>query len=177
MAVYQLDVEKEINGEYWTNTYFVNALEGFTEAIGIAGVVTDAERTFHGTLVRFTKYRLSIPGEADDRFYTEPINAQGLLGLSEYLPLFNTVRVDFPAGFGRPYRKFYRGCIDEATTNGGQINIASATAVALLSALGDIAGLIARKNGDFLGQGTIYPRIQMRQLRRGTRRRKNPILP
>lgn len=174
MPVYQLDIEKRFSSEFWTNRYFLNGTS-LVEAIGVAPAFVAAERAFHPSSVEFVKYRLSTVAEGDNEFYTEPLGGTGLVALSDFLPLWNVVRVTFGIVGRRPHYKLYRGILGEPNTLNGII--APTTLEEIQTALENISDVNTTGTGVTLGPGIPDSRIRMRQLRRGTRKRKTPVLP
>lgn len=176
MTMFKVDIEKVLGGEYWTNRYLVNAASLEDAAVTAAGLV-DAERPLHLPSVLFTKRRVSDMAPDTSEFIVTPLNLNGTrTGTSgEVLALFNTLRVDFPAGFGRPSRKYFRGCLTEADINGA--NIAGSSLSYMQGKVNLFAVLpLVDPQGALLGLGVAKSALQMRQIRRGTRRRAQPII-
>lgn len=178
MPRFKVDIEKLFNGEYWTNRWFVDAAS-LTEAeeFGVA-VILQNERTFHFSVVTFTKVRVSDVIEGTDQFITTPSNQPGLLAIgdAQILPLFNTVRVDLRAGFGRPSRKYYRAPLTEAVVNGDTLVATYANTVAdAMDSILTTINVVDPQNTP-ITQATVFPQVQMRQLRRGSRRRTTPVI-
>lgn len=173
MPVFSLDIEKRLGTEFWTNRYILEATD-IAQAVALGLNITGAEQTFHGTPVTFTRYRVSNLGEGNEQYTIVPLNLQGVRAVSQLLPLFNTLRMDFPAPTGRPSRKFYRGVLDETDINGSAVGTdfsSAANAIsAQLKASSEFPGIIDPQ-GAILGDAVVYPFVQMRQLRRSRRRR------
>ena len=174
MALYQIDVEKQIGTETWTNVYYADAADN-AAAAAIANQIIAAERPIHFTSVNFTLFRVRLAG-------TNHVGARtsvGLLGTrssaTALLPLFNCCRVDIPNGQARPVRKYLRG-----TLNSGDVaanyQILSTTVTLLTNyctALAAISGLRDPQNRTlFTGVPSLF--IAMHQLRRGNR--KKPVI-
>lgn len=172
MPLFQLDIEKRLGSEFWTNRYFLNA-DTFENAVTIGGDVTNMEQGFHATQVTFTRYRLSDPNS--EQYVIVPVNETGTAEPSgSLLPLFNTWRVDLPAVTGRPSRKYYRGVLSEGNINGDALDAdfgPYVVTIGLQLSTGPTVNGIVDPQGQILTGATSYPFVQMRQLRRSRRRR------
>lgn len=176
MPLYKVDVEKLLATEYWSNRYLVEA-NTIQDAADEADAIVATERTFHSGLVTFTKVRTSEFPQGGGFFIVKPIGLAGQRVVSgDLLPLFVTVRVDFPAGLGRPSRKYYRGCIGEGDIVGANMVAGSRTFIQTSVNAFDPRTLVDPQVSP-LGTGVVQLAVQMRQLRRGTKRRQNPIIP
>lgn len=183
MALYHVDVEKTLVGEFWTNRYVVSTTT-LSNADEAADLIVSAERAFHREDITFTKVRTRTVAPGDDIYSSRPISAPGLLATSgPYLPLFNVARVDFIAeGGGRPSRKYYRMgiCAGDMVVDFTLPNaILSALEGSLAALIGDLeanASPFVDVDGQALSDPTAYAAIAMRQLRKGSRRRTEPIL-
>lgn len=176
MPLFKLDIQKSYANETWTNRYLLNY--GTLEAANTAAPqVLAAEQLFHPSFVLFTSYRVSDIVPNTDQFITTVVNQPGeVVEGSSVLPLFNTVRVDLSVGAGRPSRKYYRGILTEANTENGALSAALITLVS--NAWFDIISGVDVVDPQLtpIVQGIVFPNIQMRQLRRGSRRRTEPII-
>lgn len=174
----KVDVEKYYEGEYWTNRYHIVGSD-LVAALVQANRIVGVEKLIHVPGVLFTKYRVSDITPGTDSYISVPINENGQGQADTPLPLFNVVRVLFHPTMGRPGFKLYRGCLTENDIANGRIT-ASALANLLdkIDAFLDGEGAIGLTDleGDTYNTVTIDPRVSMRQLRRGTRRRTTPIL-
>lgn len=176
MPVFKVDVEKTTNNEYWTNRYFVMA-DNLTAARDLGGAISVAEQAFHASAVKFTRFRVSDLEPDSDVYVTVPVNASGLQADdTSLLPLFNVLRVDFGPPVGRPSRKFYRGVLRETHINGDAVS-----GLIIDLAVNALTPLLSQGLVDIDGQIITSVRaalmVGMRQLRRGSKRRANPILP
>lgn len=178
MPIYNIDIEKFHNGEYWTNRYQVN-----TETIGAARALStqfvDAERFVHTVEVLFTRVRTSDNDAATDSYFSDSLNVFGQASVEgDSLPHFNRVRVDFTtADGGRPNRKFLLLPLQEigqtnGTLTGVLVNFVQTTYVEAVLAIGQYCD----PQGSAIVGGSVYPRVAMRQLRRASKRRR-PVLP
>lgn len=176
MPLFKLDVEKLSGTEYWTNRYFLNASD-LADAATMAPTIVNAERTIHLPAVTLTKWRVSDPFDEGTSFITTPINLPGTrTGSGDMLALFNTVRVDFPAGFGRPSRKYFRGVLTEGDIVGATLAAGVKTTVTNAVGAAFVIHLVDPQ-GTPLAAGVVSNFVQMRQLRRGRRKRTTPVIP
>lgn len=182
MPVFQVDIEKMLGGEYWTNVYHVFSPDLTSAAAAAVNLVT-AERGFHLPQVQFTRARTALYPIGTTQSQTAVTGGTGLLaGGNELEPLFVTLRVDFPATIGRPSRKYYRGVLTEIdvtfmTLNPDSLARYAPLVLQLLTVSGGSDFTLCDRQGDQLTSAIVYNGPQMRQLRRGSRRRATPILP
>lgn len=182
MPVFQLDLQKEFLGHFWTNRYFVLA-DDLADAFNARTDLTAGEQDIHTSNVRITKVRASTLTENDGVFLSETLNVAGTLSSSgNGLPLFNVVRVDWSAGTTRPARKFYRSLLATGEVGSafqwtsGVVGTIQAALEAMQDALSTIGLPLVNRQGTVLGTPIVKLDIAMRQLRRGTRRQTEPII-
>lgn len=178
MPLFSLDIEKELRGEYWTNRYILDGASALS-LNGPANSIVVAERDILIPDVEITRYRISSTVVGDDAYIIVPVGQMGTrVVTTQALPLFVVFRVDFPATQGRPSRKYVRGSIAEGDqTNYGDLEPATITFIN--NNYGTPVGAVPEYvdvDGQQLGAGICYPNVGMRQLRRGSRRRTQPIL-
>lgn len=176
MPIFKVDIEKSLEGEYWTNRYLVLA-DDLATAVIHAQDIKSVERNIHATEVLFTKYRVSDTSVGTDVYVTFPVNDNGLSSHSSpLLPLFNVLRVDMVVPVGRPSRKYYRGILSEGSSTFNTID--SGSLGGYNTALLDLLDLpICDPQGSLITGYIAWPSVGMRQLRRGTRRRATPVIP
>jgi hypothetical protein len=178
MSVWQVDIEKFYQGEYWTNVYYVEA-DTLLDAAAIGDAIVPIEESITNPVITFTKYRTSDLTPGTDIYITTVINEPGesTQAMGTLLPLFNVVRVDLSSGVGRPGRKYLRGCMGEADMDYNTIVPASVTYFTDHYAvpLGALAGVVMKDGSDIL-TADVWPQIGMRQLRRGSKRKAVPII-
>lgn len=183
MALFKIDVEKRLDGEFWTNRYIVQAPE-LAAANASRMRIVDAERQFHRLEVEFTKVRVSDMVPGTDLYTVTPLGLFGTLTKNgSYLPLFNVVRADFTAeGSGRPSRKYYRlplcaGDVDSDYRISSTLrNLIKDVLDGMLDDLANDAIPMVDPDNQALYPSVVFQPIAMRQLRRGTKQRSNPIL-
>lgn len=177
-AVTQFEIEKMYNGEYWVNRYFLSTTIGDSAAAATA--ILAAERAVTDSRVTFTKMTLRTTAELDYIYATTVINAAGLANNSgaDMLPLFAVVRVDFTVTAGRPSRKYLRGLLIEPATLAFDIipQYITAFQTGYADAIEGVAGL-CDPQGDAIVSGVVYPKVAMRQLRRGSKKKVTPSSP
>lgn len=171
-----VDVEKRIGSEFWTNVYQV-VEDSLSQANTLGLSIAAAEAAFHHTAVLFTRIRVRTWDPEDEAYVITTVNSPGGRGGdSGLLPLFNTLRVDFPAAIGRPSRKYYRGVLQESDISGEAVTTDFS---GLLSGINALLASVAGATGivdpqlQLLSDGVPHPFVQMRQLRRSRRRRQN----
>lgn len=162
-------------GEYWTNRYFT------TDAVNAAGDTIDALAAAHISILRancvLTKVRVDDNIEDTDNYDTVSFNTVGGLttGGVNTLALFNVARVDFDvAGGGRPSRKYLRGYLTEADANFLGIETANVTQLNTFADAIVAIGTICDPQGALFVDGVVWPFVQMRQLRRGSKKKTTP---
>lgn len=176
MARFQVDIEKRLGSEFWTNVWQIEAPD-LANAVLTAGAIVSAERVAHSTAVTFTRHRVSSVAQGDGIYAITPIGLQGQANTGDLLPLFNTLRLDFTAPVGRPSRKYFRGCLGEAIISGDAVNTSVFVGFAnevfdLFSPDGTQTGVVDPQ-GEPLNAVVVWPFVQMRQLRRSRRKRTN----
>lgn len=172
----RLTVEKEFNGEFWTNVYWINEAT-VAGAMPAAAEIVGAERAIHWNQVLFTRYRVDDAVKNTDNYVTGIINGMGQVAFdSQSMPLFVVLRVDFTVAGSRPSRKYLRGCLQESNVD-GPINLVAASVNAWQNLYADRVANVATF-GDVDGQditaGRVHPRVAMRQLRRGSKKKVTP---
>lgn len=178
MTLHQVDIEKSYLGEFWTNRYIIN-VDSLTAGVVVGQSIVNIERQVHAQFVTFTKYRVSDVNPDTDAFVIVPLSVNGLRAHeSAPMPFFNVVRVDFPAGTGRPSRKYLRGVLQQSDCSGSALKtgVVSFVNENYGLPLGDLPGFVDPQ-GTELGTGQCAPNVAMRQLRRGSKRKTKPILP
>lgn len=174
--LWRIETVKQLGLEVWSNDWLTDDAT-IENAQDLAAVLQTFERNIHMAVVTFLYIRVSsyIPG--DRTFRHLETNLPGLITTGEYLPLFNTVRMNLGTANSDPGRKYFRCPINESNTGNGAIlpayittlNTAINTHLITTNAL---THLVTPK-GNRVTNATIYPFVQMRQLHR-RRRKKIP---
>lgn len=179
MALYKIQVFKTRTGDrFWTNVYHVNATT-LDAAVAHANVVIAAGEA---TLMdgSFSVVKTIVSDVVGDEFRTTPMSLPGQLSGADFLPLFNTVKVNISvAGNGRNDYKFYRGGVLETNQTTGQLAPATMTAysdmVQEFIDLGAAAGVdMVDSDGNDWILASTQQLVQMRQLHR---KRKKVVTP
>lgn len=126
--VFSVRTYKRASGYEWANTYEMRVIaDGLTtsDLINAAIAITNAERQFHFNFVNFFKTVVStyVPDTRPynpTNFTTITLSQYGARspGNNHLLPLTACVFVRFATEFGRPGKRFYRGCLHEGDVDG-----------------------------------------------------------
>lgn len=176
MPLFQLEIEKVYNGEYWVNRYMLTAatLSGTGSP---AAAILNAERAIHDDRILFTKFNVRTAAAGDDSYITVPVNLMGNFAANGFdlMPLFAVVRVDFAAATGRPSRKYLRGVAKENQVDG--FTFASNVVTSWQTSYANVVAAVTEfcdVDGDDIVSGAVSPKIGMRQLRRGSKKTVTP---
>lgn len=176
MAVWQIVIEKFFNNEYFVNDYHVQESDALNVPTAV-GVIANLERAVTPQNVSFTKARYR-PAGSSAQGTVMPLGFFGLAdAMSNPMPLYCTARVDLAPVSGRVGRKYMRALLNMSSVEQGSIIPATRTFiqtnfVAPLVAL----GYVCKENGSEFVSGATIAAVQMRQLRRGSKRRLQPII-
>jgi len=178
-GVYQIDIQKVLGSEYWTNRYHVTA-GSFTEALAAGEEIAQAERAQTLSSVTFVSLRASVPGPENDSYQVQPLGySGGIGGGSISMPLFVVVRVTFSKGPGRPDVKYLKAMAnndslqDPFNYKDSVVTGINNGYVALVFA---VEGLCDAGGNSYVS-ASVDKRVGMRQLRRGSKKRDEPIIP
>lgn len=172
---YQIVIQKFLNGEYWVNDYHVQAAspsEAHTRGLAIVAI----ERSVHKVITAFVNMRVrNAAGGGQGTVY--PLGLFGQAGVDDYFPLYCTVRVDMSPEFGRVGRKYLRLPLEEGGATNGTLTASTINFInqSYATPLANLA-YVCKPNGQDFVAASAVPGLQMRQLRRGTRRRTQPII-
>lgn len=179
VPVAQIDIQKVLGNEYWTNRYLTDLAVGSQEAEDLALGLANAEKPLYFSDIRIDKIRIATITAGDNVYQAWNPNIVGSRTgtATDRLPLFNVVRVDFGAGLGRPSRKYLRGILTEIDVNGSTIvsSIVSGMLTTYAAAVFGAAGVVDPQGSDLDG-ASVFATVAMRQLRRGSRRRGESVL-
>lgn len=175
---WMVTIEKFTGGEYWVNRYFVSDLT-MDGAIGTGNAIANIEQVVHSASVALTKMSISTIAPGDNIYQTVILNKSGTRpNTSNYdlAPLFVVARVDFSVTGSRPSRKYLRGVLTEgdfttfalSTVCADYINLNYATPLANLQGYVD-------PQGQFIVAGAVNRSVGMRQLRRGSKKKRIPL--
>jgi hypothetical protein len=182
MPVYQVDIEKTALNPasqqvYWTNVYHVSAPDQATAVSQGSSIVT-IEKTIHSTLITYTKMRVrnvSVLGMAPT---IVPLTGTGgRATATDYLPMYCCCRVDFGKATGRPNRKYLRIFILEGDQVNGNLTAAAEGSFQTNYATPILSlGYVCDADGTLISSADVITQVQMRQLRRGSKRRTTPVI-
>lgn len=177
MALWQADIEKQIGEERWTNRYILDSVT-LAGAHAVALQIVALERAVHSTAVTFNRVRTSDQVQNTDVYAVDDLGTLGqqVYG-GEYMPLHNVAVVDFNTSEGRPSRKYLRlPFYEEHNVNG---NVSQALINLLMTSyatpLLNINSFVDVDGQEFFS-ASVKRRVGMRQLRRGSKRRVQPII-
>lgn len=173
--VWQIVIQKQFQTEYFVNDYHVIAAS-FAEALDYANDIVAAEKAIFRQSVAFVNMRIK-QAVAVTQGTVVPIGGTGSQPVATYLPLYVTARVDFSPAVGRPGRKYLRLPVVSQGTDGQNLTSAAITSI-VDNYLNPILGLgvVCKPNADIFVSGGVFAPLQMRQIRRGSKRRLQPII-
>lgn len=177
MALYKLDIQFSYNLEYWTNKLYIQAAEdegAAQDAIAIAGVL----RTGIQNQVTIDKIRVTPAPFTANNFFDVPIDLPGTGGTTPPAPLFNVVRWVFSPPRGRSTNHYFRGGVTPSNigADGNFTDAAEAFNNSLVNQLFDLPSIIVSKAGVPYQGANAARKVGMRQLRRGSKRVKTPVI-
>lgn len=171
---WRIQIVKSLDNEQWSNDYLTDH-PTLALAEPLATDLVTFEQNMHASIVHFDYVRISSYVKHDRVFRHIPLNLFGLVSITEYLPLFNTLRVDFQTASSDPARKYYRLPITEAEQVNGVFQSASLVAWAqtMFTYLDDpgLYGDIVTTAGNKVQTASPHNMVQMRQLHRHKRKK------
>lgn len=178
-GVYQIDTQKSMGGEYWTNRYHCVA-GSLDDALQIGLELSAKEAAQSLSQVSFVSVRASTPQKGDDVYLVEQVNYNGgITAGGTSMPLFVVARLTFTKGPGRPDVKYFKGMLNtDATADAFTLkgNVVTGLQDGIAAALLATEGL-SSADGDPYTNIKVDKRIGMRQLRRGSKKRDEPVIP
>lgn len=165
------------NSRPWSNVYLIEAAD-LLDAQGQADILVAAETQLHNPVVTYDRVRVSSTVALDSVFEVTPLATIGQkpVGSTNYLPLFNAIRVDFHViGGGRPSRKYYRAPVTEDDNVDGKLTTAALAAwqslldTFITSTVGAGVNWVDPQS-QVIDAAAVYPDIAMRQLHRKRKR-------
>lgn len=177
---YRISIVKSLDAEEWSNDYMV-ICDDMDDASDFAEALVEFEQSFHFDTVQFAYVRVSTTLKGDRTFRHIPLNVAGIAQSAgqDFLPLFNTVRVDLGTSDSDPARKYYRTPIGEAQQSRGIL--AGNTIAGFEDLLGGslqpliLQGKLVTSGGNLIVGSSLYHNVQERQLKR-RRRKKAPAV-
>jgi len=180
MPLFFMDSEKSSFNLFWSNRYCLEAAD-LAGAMLWAADIRVIERNCTSNFASLTKYRVSTALEHDDVYQIIEDNLTGLRALDggQLMPLFCRVNCIFnTVGGGRPSRKYWCAPLMETDQSFGDLTPATITFFQeqYVNALLGVAGFVDIDEQPFIS-GSVKPRVGMRQLRRGSKKKHDPIIP
>lgn len=182
MPLYQVDIEKRLLSEFFTNVYYLQS-PTIGDAVLDAGLIVTFEKSIMLDNVNFTKQRVRTTTVGDDVYALGTLSGLGLRSSAGgTLPLFNTLNVVLSAVVGRPSRKYYRGVLQESdidytAVSSSLLSLVATNGAALLTAMDTANSALVDIDNTGIYSIIASSEVGMRQLRRGSKRRVQPILP
>ena len=177
MPQFQVDIQKVVGTEYFTNVYHLEAAS-LTDAQTMGFAIVDAEKLIHHENVLFDRMRVSAMPVSGGVFIATGLTGPGLAPGPADVPLFVVARMEFTTGFGRPGIKMYRGVLTEGDLVG--LDALSTAFITFMSGwVGDLIDAVPtlqKVNGEIFVGGSVSPTPGMRQLRRGSAKRTEPVI-
>jgi hypothetical protein len=171
---YRIQIVKSLGAEQWSNDYLTDH-DTLTLAENLATQLVTFEQKIHMAVVKFDYVRISTFLPGDRIFRHIPLNLTGLVNTVEYIPLYNTLRVDFQTASSDPARKYYRCPISEADQQNGAFisTYLSGIALTMFTYLDDpgLYGDIVTTAGNKVITASHHGDVQMRQLHRHKRKK------
>lgn len=177
MALWNVDIQKKLGDERWTNRYILRA-DTITMADGVAQLIYNYERSVHSPAVEFERIRTSDRIPDTDVYIINELHTFGLFNYDgERTPLWNVAVVLFETLMGRPSRKYLRIPIHESQMSGD--NLGSGLIAALdqnyAQPMWQLPEFVDVDDQRFVG-ASVQPTVGMRQLRRGSKRKLQTII-
>lgn len=174
---YRIDIHKLLGAEEWSNTYLTDD-PTLLDAQDLASGLLAFEKQLHHNNVLFTFIRISTVLVDDRVFRHLVVNETGIPSGGDFLPLFNTARMDMQTSSSDPARKYYRLPLSESDQVSGFIAGAYMTALngAIASHLvtPGLLDHIVTNAGNTVISAAFMPAVQMRQLHRRKRHIPTP---
>lgn len=185
MPIFKVDIEKVDSVSYfWTNVYHIRAASIDAAHSAAVDIIAPAEAAIHASFITVVKARTSTITENDEVFRTALLDLDGGLSTTgNALPLFNVVRLIGNVDEGRPSSKYYKCGLGGGDVVGGY-RWDGAKLTAILAEITAMRDELTAESVPWVDpQDQIIldlitqARIGMHQLRRGSKRKTEPVLP
>lgn len=174
---WRIEIVKQIGAEMWSNDYLTDDAT-IEDAQDLAALLQTWERNIHMSVVQFPYIRISTTIPGDRIFRHLDTNLGGLVSTAEYMPLFNTLRVNFGTADSDPGRKYYRCPLAEGNQANGNLDALYmgqlGTKITTFLVTPGVLPHIVTPKGNTVVSASIFPQVQIRQLHR---RRKKKLVP
>jgi len=175
MAVFRIQVHYQQGLlAKWSNVWHIDAVDLVNAAsIFNSAAVGGLLNLLHPTC---TLLRLLCSDPASDDFTVTTVNQDGISDASgDLLPLYNSCKVLFDQGLGRPDLKYFKGFVTEGVQAGG--NFITGVQASVNSTIQDIIAAVQAEEANLCSEGgveyntsTVQLAVQMRQMHRKRRR-------
>lgn len=174
--VWQIDIQKVFAGEFWTNVYHCQ-VGSQAAAKAIAEQIILAESNYSHSGVSFNKYRIARSPRLGQQGTVYQSAEVGKAGSWQVLPLFNIAMVVFTVEQGRPSRKYLKLPFSTQSISDSRLttSVIQSINVGYCQVLSAIPELCDESGNSFFSIG-VSPVPGMRQLRRGSKRKLQPII-
>lgn len=177
VPLWRIEIVKQLGSEVWSNDYLTDDAT-LDDAQDLSAVLQTFERNIHMELVQFPYMRVSSYVAGDRTFRHIDTNLGGLQTNADYLPLFNTIRMNMSTADSDPGRKYYRIPVPETQQTNGTLAGAYVSSLnglinTYMVATDALQHLVTPK-GNRITSAAMFPNVQMRQLHR---RRKKKVTP
>lgn len=173
MAIYQLDIQKHIGTEYWTNVWHWNLSAAPTDQRILD--FCNRESGFHYSNVIYDKCLFRSYPTSAGIFVEYVLNYPGARTGNADIPLFNVARSELRAANGKPGIKMFRGALSETDIEnlGATTAAVRTTFEGLWDDLFEEFPELCKVSGTLLLDGALSERVGMRQLKQ---RRGKPVI-
>lgn len=177
MPTYKLDIQYVYETEYWTNKLYIIEPD-IESAVNALQALTDVLKTGVQNSVTIDKGRITPFPYLRNTYRDVQLNKAGTGGTAAPAPLFNVVRWEFSRAYGRAISHYFRGGVTPSNIGTDQkfTDAAHTFNDDLVLALFETGPVICDKIGDPYTRATTDIRVGMRQLRRGSKRKKTPVI-
>lgn len=173
---WRIEIHKHLGAEFWANDYLTDD-PTIEDAQDLAALLLTFEQDIHMVGVTFD-YVLVTSYGSGRAFRHIVINEPGNASNLAYIPLFNTLRVDFGTASADPARKYYRIPVAEENQNAGIFETTYLGSIATIIntdlTTPAVYSHIVTPTGHKTINAVAQPLVQMRQLHR---RRKKKVTP
>lgn len=177
MPRYQVDLQYLMQNEYWTNKFYITVSSLSGAELAVDSMVV-ALRPALSALVTIDKARITPLPFVKNTFTDYVIGLPGTRMVTPPGPLFTVVRWDTAADTGRTSHHYIRGGIlpTDFGSNGNFTADAQGFNNGIIGTFNDGTFVWTDIHGTPLTKVRASPKVGMRQMRRGSRRRQQPVI-
>lgn len=175
--LFKIDMQYLYQTEYWTNVFYVDVAD-YGAAQSAVIDLAEVLKTGIQNSVSIDKARITPAPFTRDTFRDVVLGISGTGGATQPAPLFNVVRWQFAKPVGRAINMYFRGGVTPSNIGPDQEFTEAAQTFnnALLAAIFDLPVQFVSRAGTVYTTATAAPKVGMRQLRRGSRRKTTPVI-